>query len=284
MSFTIIDNAVIDKHFKDKKFVGAPMSVYIALRRRSDANGKKVFPSYETIAEDTGYSMRHVKRAIAYLEEIGLIIIEKKMGKRGFERNIYHFIGLSNSDTHVTSNSDTHVPGVVTPMSPGWCHGSHPNNTNINNTKDNNNIAPPIKRETIVREYETQQVNLDDVVVAILKNLKVDQSFWPSLNGMETNRVQALSELAKKKATKNPGGWFRKAVEGAWEIPGVDKRAFEMQCDLIRKTRTHLLSKVSGKEYEIDRFKTGAKIVIHTDDRGDVVLSSEKSLEDFIYV
>lgn len=131
-------------------------------------------------------------------------------------------------------------------------------------------------------EIESQALDLDSAVVAILKNLGVDQSFWPKLHGMSSERVRALSELAKKKSGANPAGWFRKAVEGSWDVPGVDKKAFEMQCDLIRRTATHLKSKRTGQKYEILKFKTGAKIVINATDRGDVNID-EKGLNEFTW-
>lgn len=269
-SFTTISNAIIDKHIK--KLKGAALSVYMVLRRRSDIQGKKVWPGVDVLATDTGYSERQIKRAIKILVELKIIFKEMVMTPQGRQKNVYHFL----------SQCDMGVMGGVTPVSYDVGHGSPHNNTNINNTnKTTTTPTPKIVKETIVREYETH--SLDDVVVAILKNFKVDPSFWPSLNGMDTNRVEALAGLAKKKAKSNPGGWFRRAVEGGWDIPGYDKRAFEMQCDMIRGTSTHLVSKKTGSQYEIDRYKTGDKIVIHTGDRGDVVITCEKELGDFTW-
>jgi len=150
----------------------------------------------------------------------------------------------------------------------------------VSTTSKTTTNKPSLKKETIIREYDIH--NLEDAVVAILKKLKVDQSFWPSLNDMPLNRVQALAELANKKAKSNAGGWFRSAVEGGWDIPGHDKKAFEIQCDLIRKNWSHLKSKATGDSYEILKYKTGGQRVIMTDKRGEVTLD-EEGLEAFTY-
>ncbi len=275
-TFTAVDNAIIDNYLIVLK--GATLSVYLYLRRCSDIDGKKVWPTNETIAKATGYSTKQVSRATKQLEAMNLIHIERTYNKQtGHKKNYFHF--LTPGDMDVPRPTDTDVPRQETPTSSGTGHGCPNNNTK--RTRPSNNTQT-LKKETIVREYETEAPNLEDAVVAILKNLKVDKSFWPSVSGRGVNRVQALAELAKKKATKNPGGWFRKAVDGGWDIPGHDKRAFEMQCDLVRKTSDILVSKHSGIEYEILKYKTGPQIVIMTDRDGETIID-EKELEKFTW-
>lgn len=233
--------------------------------------------SYARMVELSGLGKSTIRRACSWLIENNILESENRINsKTGQKANEWKLLPPARWGT-----------GGVPASEHGGCPeesmGDAPYGTplpyvsRILNTTTN---APPLKRKTIIEEYETHTLN--DIVVAILKNLKVDESFWPTLNGMEPTRIEALAELAKKKASENPGGWFRRAVEGSWDIPGHSKKVFEMQCDMIRNTWTHLKSKQTGDYYEILKYKTGGQIVIMTDRRGEVVLD-EKGLEAFTY-
>jgi len=277
-------NAVIDDgHLANMR--GVAPKVYMALLRHSNFNLKDVHPGIDRLCELTGVKSRSsIKEALKNLADLKLIsITHRSNNSRGKLTNLYSFTKFNTlgdgreSDRGEGSESG---PGERRENSQGKGGKMAPNKTEL--TKPT--TTTPLKRTTIVHEYESQNFELEDAVVAILKNLKIDRSFWPTLNGMETNRVQALASLASKKAKKNPGGWFRRAVEGDWSIPGFDQSVFEIECDLIRKTSRFLKSKRTGKEYEIDISKTGPKIVIDTDDRGAVVLDTDEALAKFTRV
>lgn len=255
---------------------GKACEVYIALLSHSDFEFKDVWPSLNTLTREVNVKERKtITLALNNLEDIGLIKKAKRKARDGKNlSNIYSFHifeGLGVGDENTQGIGGQNTQGVEDENTQRWGM----------KIPTNNNKGTRIKTTTIVEELPDH--DLSEIVVAILKNLKVDPSVWPSLNGMATSRVEALAALASQKANKNPGGWFRKAVEGGWSIPGYDKKAFEMQCDMIRKTATHLVSKATGSQYEIDRFQVGDKIVIHTDERGDVVLTSEEELADFTW-
>jgi DNA-binding Lrp family transcriptional regulator len=257
----------------------------MTLLSHSDFHLKPVWPSLKTIAKMTGLSKSTVIRYVQELEEVKLIIRQTRSdGEKGQISTRYFF---ETSPTPVSTETQAPVSTETqAPVSTGnlpLCPPGHPNNNkrtriNITTTTD----APKLKKRIIQEEYETETHNLEDAVVAILKNLGIKESFWPEVQGMEPNRVKALAKQAEKKAD-DPAGWFVDAVKGKWKIRGFDKLAFEIECDKIRAQCTHLKSKETGKEYEIQRYLTGPSLHIATADRGNIVLDSELKLQPFTW-
>ncbi len=277
-NFTAISNSIIDNHLNDLS--ASAIKVYIYLRRCSDINDKPSWPKVEKIAEITGYCERQVKRAIQELEALKLIFVHREILPSGHKKNTYHF--LTPSDVDVTRPSDTDVQSQVTPVSKAKGHGSHYNNTNINNTNMNNN-----KGTTKVEVTVNVSINLENAVVAILKSVDIDEPeegpFKDKLIDTPNNRLQAYATRSKSK--KNPQGWFRQAVTKNYKIPELDKQAFEMMCDMIRSTSTHLISKASSKEYLIEQDRKGSIISFYSEERQKyITLTSEKQLEDYTWL
>ena len=77
MSYSLIEWA------RNQRLDPGPKNVLMALCLRADTFGS-CFPSQNKIAEDTGYSVRSVRRYIKKLEECGLI--EKKRRQKGYIR------------------------------------------------------------------------------------------------------------------------------------------------------------------------------------------------------
>jgi hypothetical protein len=67
---------------------GSPLSVFFALGLRVN-NQHICFPSIDTIAEDTGYSTRQVKRALKLLTENKFITPYKENGRQFYLINKY---------------------------------------------------------------------------------------------------------------------------------------------------------------------------------------------------
>lgn len=282
-SWSKLMNAIIDEgHLAKMK--GASPKVYMALLRHSDFDLKDVYPGIEKLCKLTGVKSRtSIKDALKNLSEIGLIHITKRShDSKGCLTNLYSFEKFSpleegqKSDQGEGQKSGQGYSRLSGPAAGG---NPAPNNTEITipNTTTNNRR---LKKRIIQEEYETEVPNLDDVVVAILKNLNIKESSWSIAKDVPPSRIQALEKLAKNK--KNPPGFFIRALEDGWQIPGFDKEAFEIQCDFIRTTFSYLKSKKTGKFYEIIKYKTGDKVTIMAEDRGEVILD-EKELEKFTY-
>lgn len=71
---------------------GYARAVFIYLCRRAD-DESRAFPSYARIAEDVGFSLSTVRRAIESLTETGLLLKEARYDGRGFQTsNIYTLV------------------------------------------------------------------------------------------------------------------------------------------------------------------------------------------------
>lgn len=96
----------------------------------------QAWPSYNTLADRTGSSPRHTKRAVKRLAANGLLVILEhgnRVRSNRYTLNRSHFMELMGSDaetttvvTPVSSCSDVEVPEVVTPTPPESIHESEP--------------------------------------------------------------------------------------------------------------------------------------------------------------
>lgn len=93
-----------------KKLKGSQLSVFLAISLRINNQGL-CYPSFETIAEDTGYSLRAVKTAAKKLQDAGfLTIVKGKMASNMYHVNAFAAFGESNPDSAeiaLGANSDT---------------------------------------------------------------------------------------------------------------------------------------------------------------------------------
>jgi len=235
---------------------GAAAKVYIAMLAHTDSTFKEIWPSRSRIQNLTKLKRNAVDRAIANLVDLG--VIEKlvcKDEKKGYVANRYKI-------THTPTFSNE--PTLRSNLNPGYVQGStHPTFSDGDQTRirEQDKQQQQIKRETtIVREYETETPDIDSVVVAIFKRLKLDKAVWAEMGAFSADRMQALECIAKTK--KSPSGYFVKALREGWSIPTVDDKAFEMECDMIRASFTHLKSKKTGEIYQILKYKPGPKLMI----------------------
>ncbi len=149
-----VDNELIDELGPELGPYG--LAIYMALCKHADNNDQTCYPSYATLARETGMSRRQTMRAIRKIEGLGLITIEPRTTEAGDPTsNLFRLLAKSNwrgSDSQ-SPPSDRESPGVVTgshqgsdSQSPGVVTHSHPNNphpSNPHEEKDsiNNNGA-----------------------------------------------------------------------------------------------------------------------------------------------
>ena len=81
--------------------------VLFALGHYMDKDSGVAFPSYATLARDTGYSTRHVKRLIKKAERMGWLVIETGRGPPGLggRSNKYRAV-FPSGDMEVTTLRD----------------------------------------------------------------------------------------------------------------------------------------------------------------------------------
>lgn len=116
------------------KLRGAALNVYLAVVDHADDNGR-CFPSYNRIADVTGYNKRQCIRAINELEEMGLLEkTTRKLPVRGNTSNIYQLKVIhSPSVTQDTGGSVTQdTPTSVLEVTPKL----NPLNSNHNNSRE----------------------------------------------------------------------------------------------------------------------------------------------------
>lgn len=67
------------------------ISVYMYLKGRADKKNQ-CYPAMSTIAEDLNLARRTIQRAVADLEEAGLIITEQRFRKKGGKSSLLYTI------------------------------------------------------------------------------------------------------------------------------------------------------------------------------------------------
>src|SRR5213075_2168567 len=116
-----------------------PIDKLILLNLASHKGIKGIFPMQETIADEVDMTRRHLRNRLKYLEEIGLIFVEK-IGRRHY----YHLQKLSTIGELQFPNDD--AIGELQFLSQGNCSSSHRGITVATNNKVNNKIK---KRERV---------------------------------------------------------------------------------------------------------------------------------------
>jgi len=107
------------------------IAVYCALAMHADNTDQSCYPSYATIARETGMSRAQVKRELRKLEAIGLIQVEHRGDRR--RPNIYHLLSLKEHRPLGSGRPQTRVRETLALGS-----GRPPNYTQI--TRPNNHM------------------------------------------------------------------------------------------------------------------------------------------------
>lgn len=104
------------------------LALLVVVADMINSTSGQAWPSYNTLADRTGSSPRHVKRAVKRLTNKGLLIIVQRGNRvrsNRYKLNKGYFASLTGSDAEVTtvvtplsSCSDVQVPDVVTPRPP----------------------------------------------------------------------------------------------------------------------------------------------------------------------
>jgi DNA-binding MarR family transcriptional regulator len=88
---------------------GAPLAVWLALALHIDDQGR-CWPGISRLAHITGYSRRHVSRALRRLEEIEAIEIEPRFKDHERQTNLYwlvYFVSFGENDPFLPGDFDT---------------------------------------------------------------------------------------------------------------------------------------------------------------------------------
>lgn len=110
------------------------LAVLIVLADMMNTTTGLAWPSFNTLAERTGRTRRHLPRAISNLTKRGQVVIVTpgdRVKSNRYTMNMGYYSEGIGSDAHVTTlvtpmsaGSDMEVPNVVTPMSPESIHSS----------------------------------------------------------------------------------------------------------------------------------------------------------------
>jgi len=143
--FFTIDNIVIDEI---AEHIGPYiLSVYMALCRHAHIDTQTCFPSIDLIAKEIGAGPTKVKKSIKQLEELGLIIVDRKRKRDGTRHpNTYTLIDISGW---------THPPQIF----------KKPNTVDISDTqpgtpKYNAHRRQATSKETKINETNNKEVSL----------------------------------------------------------------------------------------------------------------------------
>ena len=84
--FTIVYNDFLESELLDKH----EKLIYIAIKRFSDNDTLKAFPSLKTLHKITGISIRWIKKSIEHMEQLGVISVEhREDDEKGHQSNLY---------------------------------------------------------------------------------------------------------------------------------------------------------------------------------------------------
>lgn len=247
------------------KLSGSAAKVYFVLLQHSDYHFKDVHPGTKRLCKLTGLKSTAVRDAVKELVSHGIIEkVNRSSSVNGTLSNMYSFKkvdiggignpigGYREDDRGGYRESD--IGGIGNPT---------PNYKAL--TKEITTTSPPLKRETVIREYETEVPDLEKAVVAILKNLNVDETAWPLAQGISINRIKEWEKKATKPHVEDQGSYFAQLMrkQDEWK-PKKDKDAdFTCFCDRFKRSFSHVKSKVTGKTYPIiNRTKSSPHIAV----------------------
>lgn len=155
-----VDNAIIRVY--GDKLGPYGIAAYNALCVHADKDTQQCWPSYQTLADLVGMSKRQMMREIAKLVEMGLV--HKESGKDGAP-NTYTLLDppcLSPWGDRESLGGDRESLGVVT--------GSHPNNPNKNNPKEQSSRNNPKEQKNSENfPKNSADSELDDPLLAFLR-------------------------------------------------------------------------------------------------------------------
>lgn len=116
-------------------------AVYCYLARRADRHDQ-CFPSYRTIAGDTGVSRTKVIESIKLLEEVGLLLVERRLDPDSGDAtsHLYTVLGGTRGDTPLSPDE----PRGGTPGDTRVVRGANPNNTQVNQTHSEVAVSPRV--------------------------------------------------------------------------------------------------------------------------------------------
>jgi len=252
------------------KMGGPAAQLYMALLSYTSNDMRPVWPSATRLQKDTGLSRRSIFRALDALEGLGLIQRTLRSSRNGSKDSTqYTFVhpgatpDTRGGVTRGTRGSVTSGGGVVSPEALPIGNKNYRTTTTTLKVVVQEPVAP-----------------LDEVVVAVLKRLGIHEEDWPKVRGMDPYKVKALGSYCLREATKNPGGLFSTLLKRGWQIPQDDPLAFEYECDMLRASKTHAISKATGKAYPILKDRPG--LVLETP-KGDHRVADGKELAGFTW-
>lgn len=115
-------------------------AIYCYLVRRADRHDQ-CFPSYRTIADDTGVSRTKVIASIKLLEEAGLLRVERRIDDSGdATSHLYTVLGGTRGDTPLSPDEPRGGTWGDTPV----CRAVNPNNTHVNQTHFEEGVSPRV--------------------------------------------------------------------------------------------------------------------------------------------
>jgi hypothetical protein len=228
-------------HFAWQEHVAAradltPAEKLIALRLALYRNVEsgRCDPSLAGLANSAGVNVRTARRAIAKLEQLGLIVVERTPGGSG-HRNYYHLIVPENggSETPVSDRRTLPETGVNETKN----RGERCTETGVNDAK-NRGPGTPRTCEHVVSLRDTQHVNMP-----------LDATFAAAPDGAAHVGQRSKQEVAEEAAagTAEPGPGIRTRREA----PTRPRRQFSYELWREEQLLEPNLDEDFGVDYEL---------------------------------
>ena len=104
MSFKLVKRVIhTDRVDGINKLVLVILADYV-----NEAKGDASWPSVTTVALQAGLSVRHTRRIIRELENLGVLVTRRQAGLRGTNKYVIDVTPIAGADTHVLPEADIH--------------------------------------------------------------------------------------------------------------------------------------------------------------------------------
>lgn len=200
-----VDNAIIDEYGDQLGPYG--LAVYVALCRHADIDSQECYPSYSTLAGETGMGITSVKKAVHNLVALGLVTVKGQCMEDGRQTSNLYTLLEPPSHLATTPQSPHDCPPVASDTPPQY----HQTATNNPNNEQSSITIPPGGGKVVGASQPTNHGEGEDLTPVTPLQRRTCQTF--NRNGQFANKTQKKQFLALER--KYPDAYLEEHMEWA---------------------------------------------------------------------